>query len=361
MYGPARLKNNMKTTIPVSVVMCVHNGEKYLKEAVDSILGQTFRGFEFIIINDGSTDKTADILADYEKTDNRVHVHTQENQGLIRARSLGYNLSKGAYIANMDADDISLPGRLREQFKYLEANRDVFVAGVYIEKIDESGKRIVEIKYPSSPGMVGWNMFFYNCLANPAVMIRRELIEMAKGYDLAMSHAEDFDLWARANFMVKLANIPVVLLKYRIHGDNISFVHTETQSENTVRIIQRSIGRLLDRDIASRTAENINGIAAGGIPNNSPEDIIVTAATMRQMYLSYVRKNRVGRDEKKEVLQDVLSKMYMMRIYASKISASAELIVIWEMFKLAPFRIFAVFCKSIPRKIKRLTKHLFLV
>ena len=128
----------MSTNPLVSVLMSVYNGDRYLDEAIDSILSQTYENFEFIIINDGSTDHTKDILSSYSNQDNRIRVFHQKNHGLTFSLNRGLELSRGKYVARMDADDISSPRRLEEQINYLRANPEVGVLGTQMEIINES-------------------------------------------------------------------------------------------------------------------------------------------------------------------------------------------------------------------------------
>src|ERR1700680_111125 len=122
----------------VSVVMSVFNGERFVSEAIESILHQTFHDFEFIIINDGSTDGTADILSRYQNSDPRVAVHDQQKKGLVQSLNTGCGLARGRYIARMDADDIAFPERLERQINYLEQNPDIALIGSSVNVIDVS-------------------------------------------------------------------------------------------------------------------------------------------------------------------------------------------------------------------------------
>src|SRR5262249_39912793 len=133
----------------VSVVMSVFNGERYLDEAIGSILSQTFRDFEFIVIDDGSTDSTPQIFAGYPKTDPRTVVHRQAHQGIIAALNAGCSLARGGYIARMDADDVALPERLQRQVEYLESCPKVGVVGSSINIIDADGKLVSITTFPT--------------------------------------------------------------------------------------------------------------------------------------------------------------------------------------------------------------------
>src|ERR1700722_7292029 len=124
----------------ISVVMSVFNGERFLCQAIDSILAQSFRDFEFIIIDDGSVDSTATILRRYKKEDQRVCIYVQSNLGLVESLNRGCALARGKYIARMDADDVALPGRLLRQFEFLEANSEIGIVGGAVQFIDAENK-----------------------------------------------------------------------------------------------------------------------------------------------------------------------------------------------------------------------------
>jgi glycosyltransferase involved in cell wall biosynthesis len=206
----------------VTVLMAVYNGERYLREAVESTLNQTFRDFEFLIIDDGSTDGTANMLRGFSEADSRVKVHSQENIGQVPTLNRGLKLAAGRYVARMDADDISLPERLALQVEAVEANPRLGVVGTSAVVIDEDGRRIVE--RPALSGDRDIRAWFQrgNCMMHPTVMIRRKAIEDVGGYRPAFAPAEDYDLWLRISEKWELNNLPQSLLHYRMHGGQLS-------------------------------------------------------------------------------------------------------------------------------------------
>jgi glycosyltransferase involved in cell wall biosynthesis len=210
--------NKRGDSIPkVSVVMPVYNGDKYLSEAVDSILNQTFSDLEFIIICDEPTEKTRLILDKYQQNDNRVKINYQERQGLVNSRNRGISLARGEYIAIMDADDISLPNRLKKQVEFMDNNKDIGISGTWVKLIGKSPKFI--LKHPCNHEDIISNMLFYCTIAQPSVLIRRNIFcKNGLFYRREETHAEDYGLWVRAASVLKLANIPQVHLYYRIHN-----------------------------------------------------------------------------------------------------------------------------------------------
>lgn len=205
----------------ISVVMGVYNGEKYLREAVDSILAQTFTDFEFIIIDDGSTDLTLDIIKTYDDPRIRL-IQNEKNLGLIKTLNKGFSESRGKYIARMDADDISLPERFRLQVEFLEANPPVALVGGQFSYIDGNGKIFAHEQVPTDNGDLQKQLLKNNCFAHPAVMLNSALLKVVGGYSEQALHAEDYELWLRIAENHQIANLGETILLYRIHENQIS-------------------------------------------------------------------------------------------------------------------------------------------
>ncbi len=203
----------------VSVVMPVYNGEKYLKEAIASILNQTFSDFEFIILNDGSIDRTEDIILSYD--DNRIcYIKNETNLQIAKTLNKGIKLAKGKYIARMDADDVALPHRLATQFDYMQANPDIKLCGSYLQ-IYEQSENIW--KPPTNNKAIKAMLLFESCLYHPTIIFKKDIIvDNQVIYDPSFCGAEDYDLWQRLSETpsIHFANIPDVLLLYRFHPNN---------------------------------------------------------------------------------------------------------------------------------------------
>ncbi len=209
----------------VSVVMPAYNAEKYIPEAIESILNQTFQDFEFIIIDDGSTDRTWEIIQEYAKMDGRIiSVRNEKNLKICKTLNKGVGLSKGIYIARMDSDDWSCPDRFEKQVEFMEKHEDVVVSGGYVEVTDENLSTLYLKKYPTLDKDIRKKMFIYNPFTHPCVIFRSEII---KSEDPIYNHdfydAEDYDLYFRLGKKGKLANINKVLLKYRVSSGSVSY------------------------------------------------------------------------------------------------------------------------------------------
>ncbi len=210
--------------------MPVYNSELYIREAIDSILNQTFSDFEFIIIDDASTDKSVEIIQSY--TDSRIQLIVKpQNSGYTNSLNYGLKIAKGEYIARMDSDDISLPTRFEKQVAYLDRNPDVVLCGANytiigtdnVYKLTENNDEI--------------QMYFItdNCIAHPVVMLRNSVLKKyAILYDVTKEPAEDFDLWVRLFNYGKLHNLQEVLLNYRVHEQQVSNIQSEKQQNISI-------------------------------------------------------------------------------------------------------------------------------
>jgi hypothetical protein len=211
-------------TIPkVSVVMSVFNGERFLAEAVESILNQSFRDFEFIAINDGSTDGSGAILESYQKKDSRLRVHHQPNKGLVESLNLGCSLAQGQYIARMDADDIAIRDRLQWQIDFMEIHPEIGLLGGGVEYIDVNGRVFDSYKHPVDDQAIRSALYeAEGAFCHPAIVMRKAVLISAGGYRKPFLDAEDLDLWLRMAKCSQLANLDRVVLKYRVHPSQVS-------------------------------------------------------------------------------------------------------------------------------------------
>jgi cellulose synthase/poly-beta-1,6-N-acetylglucosamine synthase-like glycosyltransferase len=202
----------------VTVVLPAYNAEPFVGEAIDSILGQTLTDLELIAIDDGSTDSTGRILAHRAARDPRVRLIARENRGLTRTLNEGLAEARAGYVAIMNADDVALPERLEKQAAFLDAQPRVAAVGGQTRLIAEDGRRGPATSLPTSPGAVRAFISKASPLAHPAAMLRRPAVLAAGGYRPQMEPAEDYDLWLRLAEHNDLANLPDVVLEYRVHS-----------------------------------------------------------------------------------------------------------------------------------------------
>lgn len=205
----------------VSVVMSVHNGQDFLRDAVDSILQQTFTDIELLVADDASTDATRDILAGY--SDPRVRLFFNEsNRGLTRNLNRLIHEARGAYIARMDHDDVSLPHRLARQVAFLDRNPEVGLIGAAAEVINAHGQGIGVVYKPENHGEIVAHFEHSNCIVHPTAMIRRSVLDQVGLYDENYRYAQDYDLWLRICEISRAHNLPEILLRYRVHAGQLS-------------------------------------------------------------------------------------------------------------------------------------------
>ena len=228
----------------VSVLMPVFNGEKYLTEAIESILKQTFADFELLIINDCSTDRTENLVL--SQTDKRIRlVRNDQNLGLAASLNKGMALAKGEYVARMDCDDFSLPERLAEQVAFLDQNPEIHICGTWVQAFGENGETVWE--YPTDPDHISCQMLFNCCVAHPSIMIRKQAWhELGLAYDPAFRYGEDYELWLRENLRIRFANIPKVLLRYRLHQKQMSKTQTDLSQSVPFQIRTKALAKLLE-------------------------------------------------------------------------------------------------------------------
>lgn len=233
-----------KNGLKVSVVMSVFNGEVHLREAIESILNQTFSDFEFIVVNDGSTDRTHEIIEEFAQKDKRLRVITnQNNLGLTKSLNRAVKLAKGDYIARMDADDIALPERLEKQVKFLESHEEVGLLGTSYYEVDATGGVIGKKELPSTDKEIRSVLIKYNPFFHASVMMRREVFEVVGLYDELIPFAQDYDLWLRIAEKFKVFNLPEPLMKRRYSKANISISRENEQIKWALRVRMRALKR----------------------------------------------------------------------------------------------------------------------
>lgn len=243
---------------PVSIVISIYNGEKFLREAIESILSQTFTDFEVIVIDDGSVDSTPHLLALYEQRDPRILIHRfGGNRGLSAALNFGIRCARGKYIARMDADDISLPYRLEEQVKFMDEHPEIDVLGTAYTLIDESGHHLQTTVFPGNSDILRWSLLFFNPIAHPSTMMRTSTIRKVGGYNTELTSAQDYELWTRVTLAGRLSNLQKVHMLLRLHGERITYKHREQQIAFTNEAKRKYTQVVLDRDIPSEVVNDI--------------------------------------------------------------------------------------------------------
>ncbi len=255
----------MCTTPAISVLLPVYNGSRYLREALNSILQQTCADFELIIINDGSKDDSADIIASFE--DPRIRYFEQENIGLAATLNRAISLSRGAYLARQDQDDISYPERFEKQLHFLEEHPACGMVGTWAEIWQEEEKTGKQHLHPADNATLQFELLFNNPFVHSSLMIRREVFDRVGLYctDTSRQPPEDYEMWSRIARSYEVANIPEVLHVYRGTGAGMS---------------QQNWQKIMDK-VVLISAENI-AFAAGAGPFDP--DVVNTAALVNCVF-----------------------------------------------------------------------------
>ncbi len=224
----------------ISVILPVYNAASFLKEAIDSILNQSFSDFELLIYDDGSTDSSRNIIDTYQ--DKRIVRHYSDiNQGLISVLNRGLNDAKGKYIARMDADDICLPDRFIKQLSFMELHPDYGICGTQLQLIHNDQV----LSRPVDDLALRWWFFKGSPFAHPSVMIRSSVIRKHQlSFDSTAYVAEDYDLWWRMAFYCKMHNLEEVLLRYRVHANQESSAKSDIQADNHQKSLLRLMSEL---------------------------------------------------------------------------------------------------------------------
>lgn len=243
MKAKTNLKVSRYKAPLVSIIMPVYNGEAFLSEAIDSVLSQTYKNFELIIINDGSTDKSEKIIKSY--SDPRIVFISQKNKGLSRACNKGIGIAKGKYVARQDDDDISLPHRLEKQVWYLEANTNVGLVGTNFKAIGRNGDTINHTNVFTKDKDIRPALIFSNQFGHGSIMVRKSIIKKAGCYDPAYRIAQDYDLWVRISKICEVSNLKECLYLWRQVGEGLS-----TSSANIEKTAQEALS-IRNREIAS--------------------------------------------------------------------------------------------------------------
>lgn len=244
----------------VTVLMAVYNGERYLREAIESILGQSFADFEFFIVNDGCTDSSRDIILSYRDPRIRL-IDNQENIGLTKSLNIGLSLASGEYVARQDADDISYPTRIEKQIEYFETYPHTVLLGTQAFNIDESGRRGFNdaiTRKATSKLAIKWQLLFDSAFIHTSVMFKRSIVwDILDGYDVCFLRNQDMELWLRIANKYEVANLPEILIESRYSRYSISrnYSMNDVQRVRDVLLIRLEEELMVDPRIASEWLE----------------------------------------------------------------------------------------------------------
>ncbi|MCB2045565.1 MAG: glycosyltransferase [Novosphingobium sp.] len=252
------------TNPAISVAMSVYNGERFLADAIRSILAQSFGDFEFLILDDGSTDSSRSIIAGFAASDSRIRPIIRENRGLIASLNQLLEEARAPLIARMDADDISHPERFSRQISFLAGHPDHGVLGTWSQDMDEFGNEYLAPGHEHPTTHEGVLRALDNdqqVLCHPAVMMRRDIVRSIGGYHAAFRHCEDLDLWLRLASVTRIANIPERLIRYRHYAAQVSSRHAVEQQIGAAIARAAYEERKADRPDPTESLERLPPIA----------------------------------------------------------------------------------------------------
>ena len=278
----------------VSVIMSVYNGEKYLSEAIESVLNQTLTDFEFIMVNDGSTDDSLKIIKSYD--DKRVRlIDNETNIGLTRSLNKAIEQARGEFVARQDADDVSLPGRFEEQVRYFERHPETALLGTGIYIIDEGGKVLGKKAAPANPGD---SLLQANRFNHGSTMFKSAVVRKLGGYNELLRYCQDYELWLRMAKSHEVRNLKQGLYKLRSHDENIQFRKRDETALYHL-LAQRLAGDDLDAEALKAVKEN--GIKSL-FPYLNKEEKVVFSKAVAYMHLQH-NEVKLAREEYRKVLR----------------------------------------------------------
>jgi glycosyltransferase involved in cell wall biosynthesis len=301
----------------ISVLMCVYNREKYLSAAIDSILNQSFRDFDFEIVDDGSTDRSSEILHAYAKKDNRIKViHNKENLGIARSVTKGLTYCQGKYILRMDSDDISMPQRFQVQFEYMEAHPEIDALGTSFDFIDELGKKTGKyVIYPTDPLLIRFEMFYRCMLHNPTVIAKSDFYRKfnENNEEEQFIGASDYAFWMRMNLDHIYANLADRLLLYRLHAKQITSTGSMLQRDTFISAAQMTIQKLIGKPIRKSAVKAF--YLSKHFTSDDPQIVRQGLRIMFQIQRSFEKAYSLSKDQRYEtrILSYEKIKSYLMK------------------------------------------------
>lgn len=230
----------------VSVITTVHNGERFLADAIESILTQSFTDFEYLLVDDASTDGSGAIIARYATEDARIiPLHKASSVNHSHALNAALPQARGEFAAILDADDLAHPARLARQVEFLDAHPATGVVGAQVQRIDDTGRAGKTMAFPTSWTLARWSILFGTPVLHSAAMMRRSLLTEIGGYSVQWKYANDYSLWATLIDRTRITNLPETLVSYRRHAQQTSSTTTTPQQGEVWLLIHRMLAERL--------------------------------------------------------------------------------------------------------------------
>jgi len=326
--------------------MPVYNSERHVREAVDSILRQTFTNFELILIEDGSTDDTRSILNDYSRQDSRVVlVENGSHEGLVYSLNRGLAASRGKYIARMDADDVSLPDRFTLQVSYMEQHPEVGVLDANIVYIDVAGRALnrgrPRFSHPESPNVIRWTLLWKCPINHPAVLMRRSVLEEGGiTYDPSYRDAEDREIFVQLGRRTLIARLPEVALQYRLVPTSISRGRSSEQRAMDHMITRREVTTLLGTVTSKEGLETLISVFTR-LDQNANRDFAAAEDILIAVYRRFLEQP-LSDSDREQIQADVADRLIAVAKEATSYSPKLARSLLWRLRYLPMMHLFSV-------------------
>jgi hypothetical protein len=269
--------------LKVTVLMAVHNGEYYLHEAMESILRQSFCDFEFIIVDDASTDRTRELIFSFNDARVRL-IENREKLGQTRSLNRGLEVASGEFVARQDADDISEPERLAKQVAFLETHHELALLGTWYKKVDAAGAALGLREVPCKWLEIRWALMFFCPFVHSSVMLRKTaVLEKVGIYNETFAYAQDYELWSRIAAQLPVANLPEYLVRFRMSAGSMTSTYGEVAENEIRRAAVANLAAIVDSEAARRLAgsetelDNIRTLLFGDYRRLSASDAVATS------------------------------------------------------------------------------------
>lgn len=341
----------------VSVVMSVYNGSRYLRQSIESILNQTFTDLEFVIVNDGSTDDSREILAEYANLDRRiVIVDNEENIGLTKSLNKGLAKARGEYIARQDADDVSLLNRLERQASFLSDRADVVLCSCDIESIDGDGRTTHKIHRSCPSDLAAWYLLFYNHLAGHSqVMFRKNPAIELGGYCESYRYSQDYELWCRLVKVGKIAILSEILLQQRFHQTSISAQKSGVQEACLLMQVENNLQNILNEKLEQNEVKELHGFWIGHFwPSYFPDSqrVSIVQTRLKKIYRAfleqYLSPNSPAPKTSQEIRNAIAQQfIYWLKAIKEKPHWSAKIEIFLCAFYWNPSRVLQLLSKKV--------------
>ena len=291
--------------------MAVRNGDRSLRRTVESVLAQTLDDFEFVVVDDGSSDRTHSILAEYAQRDSRLRIHYAETQspGQAEPSNIGISLSRGHYIAKTDADDVSSPTRLAKQVAFLEARPEFGCVGSCTRWVNAEGQTVLTWTAPESHYQLKWQLCFGNIFAHSSAMFRREAFDAIGGYDVRRHYCEDYDLWCRLSRVTQVACLPEQMVTLVRHEDGVTGRHRETQLQRHIEAATDHIGMLCGLSLSHDEVRTLQNYTEGDAKSRR-----AASRTIVVLHRTMMRADAPPSLDRRAIRQDAARRLWRMAL-----------------------------------------------